>query len=250
MSKSKLIFIVLFISYIVIAILNAFEILSVGSIVLFGLSLSALLTSLSDAVNGLISVLWQKNQMNYIAKCTIAFIEQKLNSEAPKSINIADIANIRKNLENQNPHYLKSVHTSVFFDRKRIKSLQIITCLLDICSVLSFIVTPFIKVQQANLADISVFITLCAFGFMCLNIYISEIQNDNSKKQSDFYNSEHLFINSTYPDFATFLDSQLNHRASLLAAKKIRLQRENEDQANTDTSVIKPVEDYFNVSNK
>lgn len=96
MTKSKLIFIVLFIGYIVIAILNAFGILSVGSIVLFGLSLAALLSSLSEAVNGILGVLCQKNQMDFIAKCSIAFIGFKLGLAAPKSTNIADIANIQK----------------------------------------------------------------------------------------------------------------------------------------------------------
>ena len=60
MTKSKLIFIVLFVGYIVIAVLNAFGILSVGSIVLFGLSLSALLASLNETADGVICILSQK----------------------------------------------------------------------------------------------------------------------------------------------------------------------------------------------
>lgn len=250
MTKSKLIFIVLFIGYIVIAILNAFGILSVGSIVLFGLSLAALLSSLSEAVNGILGVLCQKNQMDFIAKCSIAFIGFKLGLAAPKSTNIADIANIQKNLEDQNPHYLKAVHSSEYWGRKSIKDLRIVMYFLDAGSILSFVVTPFIKNQQADLTDISVFITLCAFGLMCLNVFICELQSDLSRKQFDFYNSTHILINSTYPDFATFLDSQLNHRVGLLTDKKLRAQRENGEQEDTDKSIIKPVEDYFDVSNQ
>ena len=250
MTKSKLIFIVLFAGYIVIAILNAFGILSVGSIVLFGLSLAALLSSVSEAINGIIGILTQKNQIDFIAKCSIAFIVDKLNSAAPRSTNIADIANIRKNLEDQNPHYLKAVHSSEYWGRKSINGLRIVMYFLDAGSILSFVVTPFIKNQQADLTNISVFITLCAFGLMCLNVFISELQNDLFKKQSDFYNSTHILINLTYQDFTMFLDSQLNHRAGLLTAKKIRAQRENGEQADTDMPIIKPVEDYFNVSNQ
>ena len=250
MTKSKLIFIVLFVGYIAIAVLSAFGILSVGSIVLFGLSLSALLASLSEAANGTMSVLFQKNQMDFIAKCSIAFIGLKLNSEAPRSTNIADIANIRKNLEDQNPHYLESVHPNIYFGEKRMKCLRTIMLFLDAGSILSFVVTPFIKNQQVNLTDISVFITLCAFGLMCLNVFISELQNDLSKKQYDFYNSANIFINLTYPDFAIYLDSQLNHRAGLLEAKELRAQRENGKQTGTDISITQPVEDYFNVSNQ
>ncbi len=250
MTKSKLIFIVLFAGYIVIAILNAFGILSVGSIVLFGLSFAALLSSVSEAINGIIGILTQKNQIDFIAKCSIAFIVDKLNSAAPRSTNIADIANIRKNLEDQNPHYLKAVHSSEYWGRKSINGLRIVMYFLDAGSILSFVVTPFIKNQQADLTNISVFITLCAFGLMCLNVFISELQNDLFKKQSDFYNSTHILINLTYQDFTMFLDSQLNHRAGLLTAKKIRAQRENGEQADTDMPIIKPVEDYFNVSNQ
>ena len=250
MTKSKLIFIVLFIGYIVIAILNAFGILSVGSIVLFGLSLAALLSSVSEAINGIIGILSQKNQIDFIAKCSIAFIVDKLNSAAPRSTNIADIANIRKNLEDQNPHYLKAVHSNEYWGRKSIKGLRIVMYFLDAGSILSFVVTPFIKDQQADLTNTSVFITLCAFGLMCLNVFISELQNDLFKKQSDFYNSTHILIDLTYQDFTMFLDSQLNHRVSLLTAKKIRAQSENGEQADTDMPIIKPVEDYFDVSNQ
>lgn len=250
MTKSKLIFIVLFIGYIVIAILNAFGILSVGSIVLFGLSFSALLASLSETVNGIIGALSQKNQMDFIAKCSIAFIGDKLSSAAPRYTNIADILNIQKNLEDQNPHYLKAIHSSEYWGRKSIKGLRIVVYFLDAGSILSFVVTPFIKNQQADLTNISVFITLCAFGLMCLNVFISELQNDFFKKQSDFYNSTYILINLTYQDFAMFLDSQLNHRVGLLAAPKLRGQRENGEQADIDMPIIKPVEDYFDVSNQ
>lgn len=250
MSKSKTIFIVLFIGYISIAFLNAFGILSAGSIVLFGLSLSALLTSLSDATNGLINYLCQKNQMNFIAKCSIAFIGLKLRLSSPQSTNITDVVNIRKNLENQYPHYLESVHPSEYFGRRRIKILRNIICFLDSGSFLSFIITPFIKNQQLNLTKISVFITLCAFGCMCLNIFISELQNDYAKKQIIFYNSENILINLTYPEFAMFLDSQLNHRARLLATKELGTQGQNETQMETNMSIMKPVEDYYDVSNK
>ena len=121
---------------------------------------------------------------------------------------------------------------------------------LDAGSILSFVVTPFIKNQQADLTNISVFITLCAFGLMCLNVFISELQNDLFKKQSDFYNSTHILINLTYQNFTMFLDSQLNHRVGLLAAKKLRAQRKNGEQADTDMPFIKPVEGYFDVSNQ
>lgn len=250
MTKSKLIFIALFIGYIVIAILNAFGILSVGSIVLFGLSLAALLASLSEAVNGILCALCQANQMDFIVKCSIAFIGLKLDSAAPRSTNIADIENILRNLEDQNPHYLKAVHSSEYWGNKIIKGLRIVMFFLDAGFIFSFVITPYIKDPNVELTGISVFITLCAFGLMCLNIFISELQNDLFKKQSDFYNSTHILINMTYPDFTMFLDSQLNHRVGLLAAKKLRAHRGNKEQADTDISIIKPVEDYFEVSNQ
>lgn len=250
MEKSKFIFVVLFVGYIVIAILDAFGILSVGSIVLFGLSLAALLSTMSEAVNGIVSILSQKNQMAFIAKCSIAFIGLKLDSAAPRSTSIADIANIQKNLEDQNPHYIKAVHPNEYWSRKSMKGLRTVMSFFDVCFIFSFIITPFIKAPNIDLTGISVFITLCAFGLMCFNIFTSELQNDLFKKQSDFYNSPHILINLIYPDFTMFLDSQLNHRTGLLAAKRLRAQRGIEKQADTEMSIIMPVEDYFNVNNQ
>lgn len=49
MGKSKFVFLIMFFGYIAIAILNAFNITSVGDEILLGLSLCALTMSLSDS---------------------------------------------------------------------------------------------------------------------------------------------------------------------------------------------------------
>lgn len=250
MSRSRLIYIVLFLGYISIALFNMLGALSVGTTVLFGLSLSALLASLSDAVNGFMSVLCQRNHMSYIAKSSISFIESKLKSAVPQNINSADFFNIKKNLEDQNPYFQKSIHPNVYWRTKGIKILRIIMYFLDACSILTFVISPFFEDKPIDLTKISIFITLCAFGFMCLNVFISEIQNDFVKKQNDFYNSTHILINLAYPDFATFLDAQLNHRESLLISKELRENDANKTQMEADLSVIKPVEDYSDGGNK
>ena len=222
MSRSRLIFIVLFLGYISIAFFNVLGFLSVGTTVLFGLSLSALLASLSDAVNGFMSVLCQRNHMSYIAKSSISFIESKLKSAVPQNINSADFFNIKKNLKDQNPYFQKSIHPNVYWRTKGIKILRIIMYFLDACSILAFVISPFFEDKPIDLTKISIFITLCAFGF----------------------------INLAYPDFATFLDAQLNHRESLLISKELRENDANKTQMEADLSVIKPVEDYSDGGNK
>ena len=95
--KSKFVFLILFFGYVFIAIGDLFAFVTSGQEIIFGLSLSALLMSLSDCATGVTIGLCQRNEMRYITKCSSRFIEDKLKKKVfpvNQGINIRNV--IRK----------------------------------------------------------------------------------------------------------------------------------------------------------
>lgn len=220
MSKAKLIFLVLAFGYISIGFLSLIGVIEVSNIILLGLSLSAFFTSLSDTFNQWIMFISQKNHMSYIAKCSVKFINNRLEIGAQQFSNSINIRNVKKNIENQNHHFEKSAHPSVFAEKTRIRILTILTYAFYVLSVISFILSPFVKANYAILDRISIFIAILAFSVMCLNMFLSELNSDLSKKIFDFFNYTQPIVNSVYPDFMGMLNSQLNYREDLKANKE------------------------------
>ncbi len=220
MSKAKLIFLVLALGYIFIGFLNLVGVVNVSNIVLLGLSLSALFTSLSDSSNQLVLCSCQKNHMSFIAKSSVEFINDKLKANAPQYSNSISIRNVKKDIENKNPRLKKSVHPSAFEEKAYIKFLKVLTYVFYILSVVSFIIAPFVKVDFAILDKVSILVALCAFGMMCLNMFLSELNSDLSKKIVDYFNYTQSIVNSVYPDFMGMLNTQLNYQEDLKANKE------------------------------
>ena len=69
-------------------------------------------------------------------------------------------------------------------------------------------------------SKMAVFITLLAFGFMCFNVFLSEIDLKESERHYDFLNNTQIIINSVFSDFTNFLNKQLYYREDLIAEKK------------------------------
>lgn len=234
MSKAKLIFLILAVGYIFIGVLSLIGVVDVSNIVLLGLSLSAFFTSLSDTLNQWIICGSQKNHMFYIAKFSVKFINNRLETGAQQFSNSISIRNVKKNIENQNPRFEKSTHPNIYAEKVRIKFLTILTYVFYVLSVVSFIIPPFIKGDFAILDKVSIFIAICAFSVMCLNMFLSELNSDLSKKIFDFFNYTQPIVNSVYPDFMGMLNSQLNYREDLTAAKEKADKETTQAQAETD----------------
>lgn len=246
MSKAKLLFLVLAVGYVSIGVLSLIGVVEVSNIVLLGLSLSAFFTSLSDTLNQWIIYRSQKNHMSYIAKCSVKFVDNKLETGAQRVSNSISIRNVKKNIENQNPRFEKSIHPSIYAEKAHIKFLTILTYVFYVLSVIAFIIPPFIKVDFALLDKVSIFIALWAFGVMCFNIFLSELNADLSKKIFDFFNFTQPIVNSVYPDFMERLNSQLNYREDLKASKE-RFDKETAAlQAESDAFIDNTVEEYSN----
>ena len=81
---------------------------------------------------------------------------------------------------------------------------------------------------------------------MCLNMFLSELNSDLSKKIFDFFNYTQPIVNSVYPDFMGILNSQLNYREDLKANKE-KFDREIAAlQAETDKFIDNMVEEISN----
>lgn len=246
MSKAKLIFLILAVGYIFIGVLSLIGVVDVSNIVLLGLSLSAFFTSLSDTLNQWIMCGSQKNHMSYIAKFSVKFINNRLETGAQQFSNSISIRNVKKNIENQNPRFEKSTHPSIYAEKAHIKFLTILNYVFYVLSVISFIIPPFVKVDFAILDRISIAIALWAFGVMCLNMFLSELNSDLSRKMFDFFNYTQPIVNSVYPDFMGMLNSQLNYREDLKANKERFDKGTAALQAESDAFIDKPMEEYSN----
>ena len=225
--KSKFVFLILFFGYVFIAIGDLIGFVTSGQEILFGLYLSALLMSLSDCATGVTIGLCQRNEMGYITKCSSRFIEDKLRKKVFPVNQGVNIRNVKKNLEEENPNFKKSKHPNEFNTIMLVKSLKILEILFFAISILAFVVSPFLSIPLDVIERATIVITLFAFGFMCLNIFISELNGELSKRRMLFINNTQIHINSVYTDFSYWLNNQLFCREDLKAAQKEMEENEN-----------------------
>ena len=113
-----------------------------------------------------------------------------------------NIRNIKKNLEIQNPAYHKAKHPNEYIHTKKIKMCKWIELVFFFLSILSFVVTPFLKISLDAMNALTISITLLAFGFMCLNLFLSDINEELNKRHIDFINNTQIHISSAYNDFS------------------------------------------------
>ena len=78
MRKSQYVFAIMAAIYIIIAILNIREWIIVSENILFGLSMSALLSSLSDILSNIVSKRVYQNEFDYIIKVTSDFLAENI----------------------------------------------------------------------------------------------------------------------------------------------------------------------------
>lgn len=225
--KSKFVFLILFFGYVFIAIGDLFAFVTSGQEILFGLSLSALLMSLSDCATGVTIGLCQRNEMRYITKCSSRFIEDKLKKKVFPVNQGINIRNVKKNLEEENPKFEISKHPNEFKTNILVKLLKKIEIIFFAISIFAFVVSPFFSIPSEVIEKATIIITLFAFGFMCLNIFIAELNDELSKRKMNFINNTQIHINSVYTDFSYWLNNQLFCREDLKAAQKEVEENEN-----------------------
>lgn len=220
MSKSKSVFLIMFLGYVTVALLNVFNVTSVGDQVLLGLSLCAMTMSISDCISIAKVILLKTHHLKYMAKVTTKFIDTKLKQSIQIHNTIVNIRNVKKNIEMTNNGYEKSKHPSLYEKKITIKIISAMENLLFTIAIFIFVMTPFTCINIGISSKVTVLITLLAFGFMCLNVFLSEIDARKTEKINSFFNNTQVIINTVFSDFSYFLSSQLYYREDLVAAKE------------------------------
>ena len=214
MRKSKYIFIILAIVYGVVAIAEVNNLLLVDNNVIFGLSTSALLISVSDCCCKLYMLINEKNNYNETLKYTIDFLENKISNGY--AYNPAfNTRNLKEHLELL-LNNRQSVHPMDFCKNRKYIVLQKMYMALFAIGIAAFIIIPFIDYDLSS-SCITSFVTLLAFVAMNIGMYIDERVYDVRENNAELFNDKHLIIQNGYSDFRNYFESKLYYRNDYMA---------------------------------
>lgn len=209
MKKSQFIFLIMAVIYSVVALLDGFGWLTITENVLLGLSLSALLSALSDIFY---NIGWRKvtiNEFNYIIRVTVKFLSEKQADNVPISNPNINICAVRQYIKGLSKNYTNALHPAEYDKKASVVALKACSQISFILSMAAFILVPLLSLSPHG--TFSTFLTLGAFSLMCLNLYMAETIADLlNRRNDDFMNKEQLIIQTAYPDFYGFLSSQLS----------------------------------------
>ena len=206
MRKSQFVFAIMAAAYFVIAILHFGEWITVSENILLGLSMSALLSALSDIFSSIVSIYAYQNEFDYTIKITSDFLGAKISNNIFSPL--IDVRNVKFNVESMSKGYKKAVHPNDYSERKVIVLNNILSQVFFVLSIAVFILSPFpLPLFQQSC---SVLLTLFAFAAMCFNLFLGEIIADIAQKKGHFFNDTQLIIQMAYSDFMGFLNWRFN----------------------------------------
>lgn len=198
MKKSRYIFLVICCIYLGIGILSYNQLISINESTLLGLSLSALLISLSDTCNGIIQLRIWYNSYGFTTKTTLNFLKEKIDNNAPQRESHVSIEGMARAIQELHPQYSKARHPASY-------SKNMINALLYKCSMGCFILAlcvffaiSYLPVYVEN--SLTQLLTTFAFATASFNLYISEVIIEFQQKDQNFWNNMYPIIITTYPD--------------------------------------------------
>lgn len=208
MKKSSFVFIIMATIYFVVAILDGFGWMTITDNVLLGLSLSALLSTISDV---LYNIGWLKtvsNEYNYIIQVTVNFLSEKRTNNVPNTNPNINMDGVNQYIKEMSKNYKNAIHPYEYDKKKSITFTKVSAQVFFIFSITIFILIPFLKISIPQ--SILTALTLGAFSAMCFNFYLGEaISEKANKKNDDFMNKEQVIIQTAYPDFCFYLNKRL-----------------------------------------
>lgn len=215
MKKSKYIFIILFIIYLLIGILSPLDVLNIGDNLLFALSAAALFVSASDVISKV--HIYRNTSNSYYAalKITIDFLDNKIKCNQTSNL-VINVRNVKGNLEILQKKNYKFCHPDDYMKKKSNSALNTFSLLLFIAGISSFIFIPFIKKDISNSAITSV-ITILAFAAMSLSLFLDEIIIEKQTDYNNLINEKHLLIQGSFWDFQNYFQTNMFYRKDLIA---------------------------------
>ena len=199
MKKSKYIFIIMSLVYIVMAVLYLCWFITMGDNLLFALSTAALLLSVSDAFGKMVTFLCVNNTYNADLKLTIDFLDSKISS-GQVITRIINVRNTRENFKFLIKKKYTFCHPQDYSQKTIIKVLQFISIFLFIMGIATFIIVPFVNYTITNGVLTSI-VTIFAFSAMTLCLYLDDLINEKQEKITVFLNEKIPPLSMDYNDF-------------------------------------------------
>lgn len=219
MKKSRFIFLIIACIYLVVAGLTFLGIITVTDSILLGLSVAALLMSLSDIFEGWCFYRATRNELRFICFFTSNVLKEMISCEANINNNLISVGNVKKNVEQLVSNYESGIHPSEYLTNKMNLFLHTVSILCFVLSMAVFLSTPFLPSMPVK--GISIVLTLLAFSMMCLNLFVSECVAEISEKRNNFFNNTQIIIEAVYPGFANSLNKSLYYREDWVAQNNL-----------------------------
>lgn len=200
MKKSKHIFVIMAATYAAIAIVSFLRRIVISENILFGLSMSALFSALSDIMASGANIATSRNEFDYIIYIASDFLESKISQNQCNPV--INTRNVKLGIESMSKGYKFARHPNEYDQGNCIKFWNASSQILFVLSIAVFILVPF----SPTIPDqfYSVVLTLSAFSAMCINLYLGEYLADVLDKKNSFLNKEQVIIQMAYPDFFQF----------------------------------------------
>lgn len=206
MRKSKYVFLILSLLYVLIYILNILHIVTIDENIMIGLTASAFLMSLSDVCNNILIFRITRNELGYMCYLAVDKLQEYISSGMTETP-LVNVINLRKNIELLVPNYKEKIHPNKFYMSKINKVLSILGKVCFVLSISFFVLTPYFAVVINQ--QISICLTLFAFSIMCFNIFIEEKIGDYLEKKNNFINNTEIIIQSFSPGFIESINRSL-----------------------------------------
>lgn len=203
MRKSKYIFLILSLLYVLIYILNILHIVTIDENIMLGLTASAFFMSLSDVCNNILICRITRNELGYICYLTSNTLQEYISSGITET-SLVNVRNLKNNVERLVPNYKKKIHPNKFYMSMINKILSTMGNVCFVLSITFFVLTPYLAVIVNQ--QISICLTLLAFSTMCFNIFITEKTGDYLERKNNFMNNTQILIQSFSPGFIEFLN--------------------------------------------
>lgn len=217
MRKSKFIFLILCVTYVLVGIGSMFNLLDIGNNVLLGLSVAALLISVGDVFDKIAIYRIVSNFYYMSLNLTINFLNSKIQTRLT-SHPIINIRNVTEGLVQMQKKNYTPCHPADYKENKLNNALKIVSFFFFVFGIASFIILPFINVDLLN-TNVTTPITIFAFSAMSLSLFLDELIQNMQDSQNDLVNDKHLIIQSVYSDFQQYYSMQMYYRNDLIATK-------------------------------
>lgn len=218
MKKSSYIFVIMAIVYFLISIGYFCGLITIHNNIVFGLSITALLISISDFFSKVVVNRVVENEYQKMIDYTLVFLDEKIKQKQIDNP-IINIRNLRGNIEVRKKKKYTSVHPLEYANNRLNKVLNTISIVLFIIGISAFIITPFIA-EHDYMATITPPITALAFAAMCVGIFLDDLIQRKQEEQNSLVSDKHTIVQAAFPDFLSYYNMQMYYHNDIKAVQQ------------------------------